>query len=116
MVTIRFSLGYMEPPLFCTDVDHMGEVDIDDLQLSELLRYDLEYLDKVYQSTLDESYPPHSGFSSKDANGLLWRAFNKEAEGIYQRLSEELNGEYEVTYVPLNYCDRKIASVDSRYE
>ncbi len=40
MKTLRLALEYMAPPLFCPDVEEMGHIEIDEINISSDLSHD----------------------------------------------------------------------------
>ncbi|BCS88786.1 hypothetical protein [Pseudodesulfovibrio sediminis] len=95
---LRFFLEYMCFPLWISDEEGVvGTIDPESLSISDDLKHDIKEWDRIFQATLDQRYPPDSGFSSKYANELLWKAFDEEGKSLFVRLKQELNGIYKIT-------------------
>ncbi len=98
MEEIRLALEYMCSSVWLVKADGgLEDIGPGNIQISQLLKSDIEKWDRVYQSTLDQSYPPDSGFSSESANKMLWQAFHEEGRSLFHRLESELSGLYHVT-------------------
>ena len=98
MKKIRLLLDYMCSPIWirCDD-DSVDTIEPSEMPISYSLVHDIEKWNRIYQSTLDQDYPPYSGFSSKEANDMLQRALQIEGRSIYLRLKEELGSDYDVS-------------------
>jgi len=68
-------------------------IDPEDLPISEKLLHDLSAWANSYNDTLDDAYPPDSGFENQE----LLDAFELDAEDIVNRLRSELEG-MEIVY------------------
>jgi len=97
MRNIKFYLEYMAPPFFCGDDEFMGHIEIDELPISVELKNDLTKWDRIFQASLDENHPPDSGFSSEEADDLLFAAIAKEGVCLLKRLRQELGDKYIIT-------------------
>lgn len=95
---IRFGVGYMAPPFFVSDVEKMGHVAIEDLDISEGLRERVIKWDAVFQNTFVDNSPQDSGFlSEQDLNG-----HNNEGEEIAELLRLKLGDEFSIDFLLLN--------------
>jgi hypothetical protein len=65
-----------------------------ELTLSTSLIKQLEDLDRMYQNTFNEDYPPDSGFPSQSAESI----FEKKGIEIWEALKSELPSEINVVY------------------
>ena len=98
MKTLRLSLEYECSSVWLVFPDGgLDDIGPESLPVSEELKWDIIKWNKIYQSTLDQNYPPDSGFSSDSANELLWKAIDQEGGSLFVRLKEELHGLYHVT-------------------
>jgi len=98
MKRIRLSLEYMCSSVWIVFPDGgLDDIGPESLPISGELKHDINKWNRIYQATLDQNYPPDSGFSSEQANELLWQAFHDEGKSLYVRLKQELDGVYEVT-------------------
>lgn len=97
MDVLKLSLEYMCSSVWLVYSDGgLDDIGPEKLPISKDLKHDILKWNRIYQSTLDQNYPPDSGFSSEAANNLLWSAFQKEGESLFARLKAELEGKYEV--------------------
>jgi len=95
---IRFGVGYMAPPFFVSDVEEMGHIDTEDLDISEGLRERVIKWDAVFQNTFVDDSPQDSGFlSEQDLN-----KHNNEGAEIAELLRLELGSDVNVEFLPLN--------------
>ncbi len=95
---IRFGVGYMASPFFISDVEKMGHVAIEDLDISEGLRKRIVKWDAVFQNTFVDYNPRDSGFlSEQDLN-----KHNNEGAEIAELLRLELGSDVNVEFFPLN--------------
>jgi len=95
---MRFGVGYMAPPFFISDVDKMGHIAIEDLDISESLRGRVIKWDAVFQNTFVNDNPQDSGFFSvQDLN-----KHNNEGAEIAELLRLELGNEFGIEFLPLN--------------
>ncbi len=95
---IRFGVGYMAPPFFVSDVEEMGHIDTEDLDISEGLRKRIVKWDAVFQNTFVDYNPRDSGFlSEQDLN-----KHNNEGVEIAELLRLELGSDVNVEFLPLN--------------
>ena len=76
------------------DVDYFGYIDPAQLPLAEDTVKRLLTWQMTLDTTLDEEYPPNSGFSSEDER-IAWR---QEGIVLWQQVQKELEPEYEVYY------------------
>ena len=97
MKKIKFMLEWGTDYLWANDADTYGTIGIDDLEISAQLKNDLDKLNRVFQATLDELYPPESGFTSGQADKLLRQAIIEEQKSLFSRLKDELCGQYDIS-------------------
>ncbi|BAQ79504.1 hypothetical protein PST29_1615 [Pseudomonas sp. St29] len=88
MKIIKLMPDYQSFPLWSLSPDSIGNVDPEKLPISQELKADLMSWALKYDDTLDEEYPPDSGFSSEEDEA----EFNKEGEHLFERLKAELKG------------------------
>ena len=94
MKNTRMSREYLASPIFLSDVDCMGHVDIADMAISRGLARDISSWDHEYQSTFNDEYPPDSGFDSLGESNR----HSNEGRCLAERLQQELGSEYVVEY------------------
>lgn len=85
---------YMATPIFCSNDDNMGHVDVDALPVTDELKNKLKLWHADYQSTFDENYPPNSGFICRDAD----QAHIERGRQLAEQLRIELGEGYKVEY------------------
>ena len=90
IAALRLRPDYHCSPLWLPDGQALGEVgpdiDPDDLPLSPSLKQALWHWAAAYDRTLNQEYPPESGFPSRaDAH-----AFQREGERLWNELRREL--------------------------
>lgn len=98
MINLRLVLEYLASPIFCYDVDQMGHLEIDDLEISDDLKRQLKVWDKEFQDTFNDDYPPDSGFSSRQQ---LQRHI-QQGYKLVTKLQLELGESYKINYQPLS--------------
>jgi hypothetical protein len=105
MQCIKLMADYGMTVLWGADPSRIGAIDPDQLPLTDELKADLRAWAEAYDKTLNQEYPPNSGFASQteeeqfDAEGLrLWRA-----------LQEQLGPDYRVIYFRVR--DKKLYEV-----
>lgn len=96
MINLRLAKEYMADPIFRSDVDHMGHVEIDDLPISYELKADLRSWNNEYQSTFVSDDPPSSGFESPE----LSEKHIEKGRTLADRLRKELGPSYNLEYHP----------------
>lgn len=69
-----------------------GEIDPNDLPLSDDLKRDIIKWSMVYDSSFNSDYPPDSAFDSPDTD--IW--FEQEKKRILRELKRELGPEFKV--------------------
>ncbi len=94
MISFRLVSEYLAYPIFCSDLDKMGHVAIDDLPITEYLKSDLRAWDEAFQSTFNDAYPPDSRFESHELQEAHWR----QGEELLKRLQDELGDGYRIEY------------------
>lgn len=99
MKKIRFGVSYCAPPFFCGDMDKMGCVDIEDMNIPEELISDIRIWDSEYQKTFSEEYPPSSGFKTEQE--VIQH--NLRGAVLFERLKESVGFDTDVVFLPLTY-------------
>jgi hypothetical protein len=82
---LKLMAEYECHPLWWWETD-IGNVDPAELPLPEGLRSELLSWASWYDSTLDQDYPPESGFKSEEDR----LAFDREGRRLWRRLQHEL--------------------------
>lgn len=80
--------------LWHADDDKVGPVDVDTLPLSSNLREALGKWAEWYDSTLDQEYPPNSGFGTPEEAAT----FEAEGRRLWRELTNELGKEYKIVF------------------
>lgn len=80
--------------LWSINPDRVGPIDPKSLSLTRELKSALRAWAEAYDRTLNEEYPPESGF----ANAAEEEAFEMEGRRLWQELQTELGPEYKVVY------------------
>jgi len=83
---IKLMPDYHCSPLWVTDGAELGYTEPEDLPLGPALRKALWNWAASYDRTLNQEYPPDSGFSS-DAEG---KEFDREGRRLWRALQQEL--------------------------
>lgn len=74
MKIIKLSTDYHCWPLWGVSPNELGNINPNDLPISEELKNKLNEWADIYDSTLNQEYPPNSGFDSKEQEQLfLWK-------------------------------------------
>lgn len=92
MRVIKLMADYYCFPLWEASPGEVGNISPDSLPISNNLKKRLADWAAAYDKTLDEEYPPNSGFKSEKEE----LEFNKEAVSIADELRRELGGVYSV--------------------
>ncbi|MBL0319314.1 MAG: hypothetical protein IPP74_08510 [Alphaproteobacteria bacterium] len=66
MKILRFGATYGAPPIFDPGLESMGYVDLADLRISDVLKWQIDLWNQQYQETFSDDYPPDSCFKSLD--------------------------------------------------
>jgi hypothetical protein len=99
MKKIRFGVSYYAPPFFCGDIDKMGYIDFEDMNIPDELISDIRIWDSEYQKTFSEENPPNSGFKTKQE--VIQH--NLRGTVLFERLKDSLGFDMEVVFLPLTY-------------
>lgn len=91
--TIKLMADYGCSPLWETGAEG-GNVPLEELPLRAELREALRAWADAYDRTLNEAYPPDSGFADTAEED----AFEAEGERIWRALRQELGAEFTVAY------------------
>lgn len=81
-------------PLWWVDSEGVGNIDPAKLPLSQDTLDKLSSWASVYDTTLNQDYPPDSGFAGEEDA----QAFEQEGISLWQQLQQELAPDYEVLY------------------
>jgi hypothetical protein len=95
MTTLRLAKEYLAPPIFCSDPEEMGHVDLEDLPISDDLRLAIKIWNDEYQATFDSEYPAGSGFDTPEAEKNHVEIGVKLAEKLHVELGKTYLIEYE---------------------
>ena len=76
-------------------VDEIDNIDPAEMPLNLTMIGRLQKWQSAYDATLNQDYPPDSGFETAAAK----EAFEREGVALWQQLRQELSGEYEVWYL-----------------
>lgn len=87
-------MNFSHPPIFCPVPDRMGHVAIDELPVSDSLKFALMAWDAAYQSIYNDSYPPDSGFHSSE----LQDAHRKRGAELADLPQAELGDMFRIEY------------------
>ena len=91
---IKLMADYGCDPLWWVSSDAVGAVDPAELPLKLKTIQQLKRWSLTYDATLNQDYPPDSGFASEtDA-----QAFEQEGMRLWRQLAEELAPTYDVAY------------------
>jgi hypothetical protein len=101
MKNIRFGVEYCGTPLFCADIDMMGQFTPEDLGLPEDLIEEIHAWDSEFQETFCDEYPPDSGFHSRQK--VL--EHNSKGKELAQKIRDVLGPEVNITFLPINEDD-----------
>jgi hypothetical protein len=93
MKTIKLMADYGCFPLWHVSGEEVGDIDPNDLPLSQELRRRLADWAHTFDQTLNQDYPPDSGFKS-EADEV---EFKQQAIRLAEQLREELGAEFEIT-------------------
>ncbi len=92
--TIKLMADYQCYPLWWVDPELVGNIDPAKLPLSQETLERLSNWASAYDATLNQDYPPDSGFASEEDA----QAFEQEGINLWQQLQKELAPDYEVLY------------------
>lgn len=97
MKILRLGVVYGAPPIFDTDIESMGYVELSELCISPSLRAQLKEWNEDFQRTLSDDYPPDSGFKS-DADR---HRHNSRGERLAALLQLEVGQDIKIEFIPL---------------
>lgn len=92
--TIKLMADYGCYPLWWVDRSLTGNIAPAKLPLSQETFHRLSSWASAYDATLNQDYPPDSGFASEEET----QAFEQEGISLWQQLQKELTPDYEVLY------------------
>ncbi|MEJ7137375.1 hypothetical protein [Amphibiibacter pelophylacis] len=92
MKIIKLMTDYGCFPLWHASGEEVGDIDPNDLPLSQEVRQLLADWARAFDQTLNHDYPPDSGFKS-EADEV---EFKQQATRLAEQLREELGPEFEV--------------------
>ncbi|MEB0137164.1 hypothetical protein QN362_17670 [Actimicrobium sp. CCC2.4] len=81
-------------PLWSVGSDEVGDINPNDLPLSPELKQLLANWTRTFDQTLNQNYPPDSGFKSE----MEEIEFSQQALELAKQLRKELGAEYEVIF------------------
>jgi hypothetical protein len=91
--TLKLMADYHCSPLWLTE-GRGGNVEIETLPISHQLKAALGAWARSYDRTLNQDYPPDSGFRS----AVEAEAFDSEGQRLWRALQQELGAAYKVVY------------------
>jgi len=91
---IKLMADYGCYPLWWVSSDAVGAVDPAELPLKLEIMQQLKRWSLTYDATLNQDYPPDSGFASETDT----QAFEQEGIRLWRQLVEELAPNYDVAY------------------
>jgi hypothetical protein len=94
MRTIKLMAEYGCTVLWDFDPDRIGPIDPESLPLTAELKAALHKWAAAYDRTLNQEYPPESGFNSPTEE----EAFQAEGRRLWKELQAQLGEEYKVVY------------------
>lgn len=94
MTRIKLMADYGGTILWKNDASEVGPIDLDSMPLTEGLKHDLQAWADAYDKTLNQEYPPDSGFPSPAEEA----AFEAEGQRLWRELRRELGPEFDVVY------------------
>ena len=92
--TIKLMADYECYPLWWSEPKLVGNIKPAKLPLSQETLDRLSKWASTYDATLNQEYPPDSGFASEEDA----QAFEQEGISLWQQLQKELAPDYEVLY------------------
>lgn len=92
--TIKLMADYGCYPLWWVDSEKVGAIAPSELPLSQETIKQLEAWSSAYDATLNQDYPPDSGFLSEQDS----EKFERQGISLWQQLFQELAPNYEVFY------------------
>jgi len=93
MKNIKLMADYQCHPIWNISPDEYGDVNPDDLPISQDLKERLAAWARAFDATLNMDYPPDSGFESEEAEA----EFKREGYRLAEQLRAELGPEFTVT-------------------
>lgn len=100
MKELRFGAVYGAPPFFDPEIDTMGYVEPTELELPSSLVHAIDIWNQEFQSTFFDSYPPDSGFSSREE--MEWH--NLRGEELADQIQHALGSDRSIRFIPLDHC------------
>lgn len=92
MKCIKLMADYQCHPLWNMSKDEYGDLNPDDLPISQHLKNQLHSWAQAFDATLNMDYPPDSGFESAEAEV----EFKREGYRLAEQLRKELGSEFKV--------------------
>jgi hypothetical protein len=93
MKSIKLMADYQCHPLWDMSPGQYGDINPDDLPVSQGLKDRLSAWARAFDATLNMDYPPDSGFESEDAEA----EFKREGYRLAEQLKDELGPGVTVT-------------------
>lgn len=97
MINLELSAEFRVDPVFRSDPDEMGPVELSELRIPDSLAHRIRDWDDRFQSSFNPEYPPDSGFKSLDER----ESHNRDGKRLAEELQSALGNGYSVTFVPL---------------
>ena len=92
--TVKLMADYYAHVLWEVGDDRVGDIDPKTFLISEGLRNDLHAWGETYFRTLNQQYPPDSGFTSPEEEV----AFDREGRRLWAELRSQLGTAFRVVY------------------
>lgn len=92
--SIKLMAEYGNTVLWGVNVEDIGPIDPNELPLTSDLKAALQNWAAAYDATLNQDYPPDSGFASPAEE----EAFELESRRLWRALQEELGPDYKVVF------------------
>lgn len=94
MKKIKLMADYGNTVLWGCDPEEIGPIDPDSLPLITEMKAELLAWANAYDKTLNQEYPPDSGFASPAEE----EAFEVEGRRLWRALQDQLGSDYKVVY------------------
>jgi hypothetical protein len=98
MKDLRLGAVYGASPVFCSNNEDMGYVELADLPISKLLNSKIDDWNMDFQRTYIDDYPPDSGFKTEEE----LESHNQSGMELSRHLQNELGSNYHVEFIPLS--------------
>src|SRR5665647_1515482 len=98
MNKIKLMADYETSPVWDEGPGGPGDIDLETLPISIDLRADLLAWSDRFDATLDQDYPPDSGFATPEEE----QQFVADGAALAARLVDELGTDWQVDYEPVS--------------